>query len=72
MTTRKMFRDELTPGACPECAAITLDYGLPTLDGWNIRQEVKCLDCGCGWFDTWTLSTRTIDRGRHPTVIEFY
>jgi hypothetical protein len=67
-----MFRDELNLVACPECAGITLEGGPLMVDGCDIRQEVKCLDCDCEWFDTWTLSTRTIDRGRHPTVIEFY
>lgn len=74
MTTRKMFRDDLDLGACPECTGISIDGGSFDVDGCNIRQELTCADCDCEWFDTWTLSSRTISRARVPAVIviEFY
>lgn len=72
MTIKRMFLEDLDFGACPECAGINLKTGPLKLDGYDIRQEVKCLDCECGWFDTYTITTRTIDRARAPGVIEFY
>ncbi len=72
MTVRKMFRDELDPGACPECGNISIDGSSFDFEGTDVRQELTCADCGAEWFDTFTLSSRTVDTCVEPYVIEFY
>ena len=50
MTVRKMFREDLDLGACPECAGISIDGSSFDVDGCDVRQELTCADCDCEFY----------------------
>lgn len=44
------------PNRCPVCEAETIEAGSTEISGNQCHQYVYCLDCGCEWFDVYTLT----------------
>ena len=52
------------PDQCPECKSESIDCG-PVIeeDTKTLARWVVCDDCGCEWYQTFTLSKVTVDGG---------
>ena len=44
---------------CPVCHSARFDGGFVEIDGATASQEIRCMNCGARWNDTYTLTGYT-------------
>ena len=44
---------------CPVCQSTRFDGGSVEIDGATASQEIRCMNCGASWNDTYTLTGYT-------------
>ena len=69
---RSIARHDFEPDACLECSGLDIERDLPSVEGQEARQEVRCEDCGCCWVDVYRIDRRQIVTDHYRGNKRFY